>query len=272
VDQELLDEAVAVASEADYVVAVVGDAIPLVGEGRSTATLNLLGGQEALLDALAATGKPVIVVLLASKPQVMPESATGANAVIWAANPGMRGGQALAELILGSIEPTGRLPISFARHVGQQPTFYNQIRGQHGDRYADLTQDPQWAFGYGLSYTSVEYSNLSLSHTEAGVEDTIVASVTLTNTGSRPTIETVQAYVSDVVTSVSWTDKELKGFTQVAVAPGESVIAQISIPVSYCTIVDARGRRIVEPGQFELLVGPSSRDRDLLRAGFVVQG
>jgi beta-glucosidase len=96
--------------------------------------------------------------------------------------------------------------------------------------------------------------------------------VTLTNTGSRPTIETVQAYVSDVVTSVSWTDKELKGFTQVAVAPGESVIAQISIPVSYCTIVDARGRRIVEPGQFELLVGPSSRDRDLLRAGFVVQG
>ncbi len=272
VDQELLDEAVAVASEADYVVAVVGDAIPLVGEGRSTATLNLLGGQEALLDALAATGKPVIVVLLASKPQVMPESATGANAVIWAANPGMRGGQALAELILGSIEPTGRLPISFARHVGQQPTYYNQIRGQHGDRYADLTQDPQWAFGYGLSYTSVEYSNLSLSHTEAGVEDTIVASVTLTNTGSRPTIETVQAYVSDVVTSVSWTDKELKGFTQVAVAPGESVIAQISIPVSYCTIVDARGRRIVEPGQFELLVGPSSRDRDLLRAGFVVQG
>jgi beta-glucosidase len=272
VDQELLDEAVAVASEADYVVAVVGDAIPLVGEGRSTATLNLLGGQEALLDALAATGKPVIVVLLASKPQVMPESATGANAVIWAANPGMRGGQALAELILGSIEPTGSLPISFARHVGQQPTFYNQIRGQHGDRYADLTQDPQWAFGYGLSYTSVEYSNLSLSHTEAGVEDTIVASVTLTNTGSRPTIETVQAYVSDVVTSVSWTDKELKGFTQVAVAPGESVIAQISIPVSYCTIVDARGRRIVEPGQFELLVGPSSRDRDLLRAGFVVQG
>lgn len=270
VDQQLHDEALALAADADYVVAVVGDAIPLVGEGRSTATLNLLGGQEKLLDELAALGKPMIVVLLASKPLVLPASGLGANAVVWAANPGMRGGQALAELLFGQIEPSGRLPITFARHVGQQPTYYNQIRGQHGDRYADLTQDPQWAFGYGLSYTTVEYSNLVLDTTELRVEDTISATVTLTNTGTRPALETVQGYVSDVVTSVSWTDKELKGFTQVLVGPGESVEARIEIPVADCTIVDASGRRVVESGEFELLVGPSSRDADLLRAGFVV--
>lgn len=270
VDQQLHDEALALAADADYVVAVVGDAIPLVGEGRSTATLNLLGGQEKLLEELAALGKPMIVVLLASKPLVLPASGLGANAVVWAANPGMRGGQALAELLFGQIEPSGRLPITFARHVGQQPTYYNQIRGQHGDRYADLTQDPQWAFGYGLSYTTVEYSGLVLSATELRVEDTISATVTLTNTGTRPALETVQGYVSDVVTSVSWTDKELKGFTQVLVGPGESVEARIEIPVADCTIVDASGHRVVESGEFELLVGPSSRDADLLRAKFVV--
>ncbi|WP_334169352.1 glycoside hydrolase family 3 N-terminal domain-containing protein [Timonella senegalensis] len=270
VDQQLHDEALALAADADYVVAVVGDAIPLVGEGRSTATLNLLGGQEKLLEELAALGKPMIVVLLASKPLVLPASGLGADAVVWAANPGMRGGQALAELLFGQIEPSGRLPITFARHVGQQPTYYNQIRGQHGDRYADLTQDPQWAFGYGLSYTTVEYSGLVLSATELRVEDTISATVTLTNTGTRPALETVQGYVSDVVTSVSWTDKELKGFTQVLVGPGESVEARIEIPVADCTIVDASGHRVVESGEFELLVGPSSRDADLLRAKFVV--
>jgi len=182
----------------------------------------------------------------------------------------MRGGQALAELVLGQIEPAGRLPITFARHVGQQPTYYNQIRGQHGDRYADLTQDPQWAFGYGLSYTTVEYSDLRLDARELGRGDTIAASVTLTNTGTRPALETVQAYVSDVVTSVSWTDKELKGFTQVEVAAGESVTVRIEVPVADCTIVDAAGRRVVEAGEFELLVGPSSRDADLQRAGFTV--
>lgn len=270
VDQQLHDEAVALAADSDYVVVVVGDAIPLIGEGRSTATLNLMGGQDALIDAAVATGKPVVVVLLASKPLVLPASAHQAEAIVWAANPGMLGGQAFAELAFGDIEPAGRLPITFARHVGQQPTYYNQIRGQHGDRYADLTQDPQWAFGYGLSYTTVQYSDLNLINTELTESDTIIASVNVTNTGERQVRETVQAYVSDVVTSVSWTDKELKGFALVDVAPGATVTAQIEIPVADCTIVDARGNRVVEAGAFELLVGPSSRDADLLRADFTV--
>lgn len=269
-DQVLIDEAVAAAREADVVVAVVGDRIELVGEGRSTATLELVGGQVALLDALAATGTPMVVVLLASKPLVLPPSALGAAAILWVANPGMQGGRAVAEVLLGLTEPSGRLPISFARHVGQQPTYYNQIRGQHGDRYADLTQEPAFAFGQGLSYTSVEYGPVELADDVVRAGDTVTARVTLTNTGTRPATETVQAYVSDVVTSASWADKELKAFAQVTLAPGASETVTVGVPVADLTIVDAAGRRVVEPGDFELLVGRSSRDEDLARVPFRV--
>jgi beta-glucosidase len=269
-DDVLIAEAVAAAAASDVVVAVVGDRIELVGEGRSTATLELIGGQNALLDALIATGKPVVVVLLASKPLVLPASASQAAAIIWAANPGMQGGRALAEIISGAVEPSGRLPISFARHVGQQPTYYNQIRGQHGDRYADLTQSPAWAFGEGLSYTTVEYADLALDEISLGESDTIVGHVTVSKSGVRPVRETVQGYVRDSVTSVSWTDKELKTFRQVDIAPGESVRVRLELPVAECTIVDAAGTRLVEAGTFELLVGPSSRDEVLLSADFEV--
>ena len=265
-DDALIAEAVAAASEADVVVAVVGDRIELVGEGRSTATLELVGGQNALLDAVIATGTPVVVVLLASKPLVLPASVSRAAAVIWAANPGMRGGRALAELITGAIEPSGRLPISFARHVGQQPTYYNQIRGQHGDRYADLTQAPAWAFGEGLSYTTVAYSDLDVDV----VGEKVITEVTVANTGSRRARETVQVYVRDEVASVSWADRELKAYRQVELDPGESARVRVELPVADCTIVDAAGDRIVEPGQFTLLVGPSSREETMLAATFTV--
>ncbi|MCH6230133.1 glycoside hydrolase family 3 C-terminal domain-containing protein [Microbacterium sp. CFH 31415] len=269
-DAALIAEAVAAAQDADYVVAVVGDRVELVGEGRSTATLELLGGQQALLEALAATGKPLIVVLLASKPLVLPQSVTDAAALVWTANPGMQGGRAIAELLLGLIEPSGRLPISFARHVGQQPTYYNQVRGQHGSRYADLTQAPAHAFGDGLSYTRVEYSDLRITEPVLGAADTVHATVTVRNTGSRPAREVVQAYVRDSVTSVSWADKELKGFTVVDVEQGAQATVELAIAVADCTIVDAQGNRVVEAGEFELLVGPSSRDEALLSASFTV--
>ncbi|GAB2835131.1 glycoside hydrolase family 3 N-terminal domain-containing protein [Microbacterium insulae] len=269
-DPALIAEAVAVAEAADYVVAVVGDRVELVGEGRSTATLELLGGQQALLEALAATGTPLIVVLLASKPLVLPPAVTDAAALVWAANPGMHGGRAIAELLLGEIEPSGRLPISFARHVGQQPTYYNQVRGQHGTRYADLTQSPAHAFGEGLSYTTIEYSRLRLADGDVGETDVVRARVTLRNTGSRPAREVVQAYVRDCVTSVSWADKELKAFVAVEIEPGAEVTVELAVPVAECTIVDAAGNRIVEPGEFELLVGASSRDEALLVARFTV--
>ncbi|UYO96807.1 glycoside hydrolase family 3 C-terminal domain-containing protein [Microbacterium sp. M28] len=265
-DPERIADAAALAADSDVVVAVVGDCIELHGEGRSTATLELVGAQIALLDAVIATGTPVIVVLLASKPLVLPASVSQAAAVIWAANPGMQGGRALAELITGAMEPSGRLPISFARHAGQQPTYYNQIRGQHGDRYADLTQAPAWAFGDGLSYTTVEYSELTASV----VGDVVAAEVTVANTGERPVRETVQVYVRDEVTSVSWADRELKAYRQVDLAPGESARVRIEVPVADCTIVDAKGNRIVEAGEFSLLAGPSSRVETLLAASFVL--
>ncbi|WP_144794402.1 glycoside hydrolase family 3 N-terminal domain-containing protein [Microbacterium paludicola] len=269
-DAAQIAEAVDAASSADAVIAVVGDARGLYGEGRSTATLELLGGQIALLDALVETGTPVIVVLMASKPLVLPPSVQRAAAVLWVANPGMQGGRAIAELLTGAIEPTGRLPISFARHAGQQPTYYNQIRGQHGDRYADLTQAPAWAFGEGRSYTTVSYTDLMIEEPELTASATITAHVTVTNTGARPTVETVQAYVRDEVTSVSWAEKELKTFRQVALAPGQAERVRIDLPVAECTIVDAAGARVVEPGEFVLLVGPSSRDDVLLPAPFTV--
>lgn len=271
-DENLIAEAVAAAEAADYVVAVVGDRIELIGEGKSTATLELVGDQVALLDALAATGKPLVVVVISSKPLVLPKSAHEAAAIVYAFNPGMRGGVAIAELALGLIEPTGRLPISFARHAGQQPTYYNQVRGQHGTRYADLTQSPAFAFGEGLSYSTVTYSDLDVSTDILGSNDTIRARVRLHNTGTRPALETVQVYISDTVASVTWVEKELKAYQQVTLAPGESRELDIELPASACTIVDAEGNRVVEPGAFELLVGPSSRDEALLRAGFVIKG
>jgi beta-glucosidase len=185
VDPALLAQAVAAAQAADVVVAVVGDTLALIGEARSTATLDLFGAQNALLEALAATGKPMVVVLLASKTQVLPPAAMGAAAIINAFNPRMRGGQALAELIFGLIEPSGRLPLTFARHAGHLPLFCNRLNGQHGHRYADLTQEPLFAFGEGLSFTTVEPAELELLQRECHQGDTVRTRITLRTNGRR---------------------------------------------------------------------------------------
>ena len=290
-DRALLDEAVENARQSDLIVAVVGDVIQAIGEGCSTATLELLGGQNALIDALSnvarETGKPFVVVLVSSKPQVLPASVIGTNGVIvdetpaegtsallWAPSPGMKGGQAIAEIILGETEPSGRLPITFPRHAGQLPVYYNQIRGQHGNRYADLTQDPAFAFGEGLSYTTFEYGEPTVTNVPEsgafGETDTVHAEITLTNTGDRKGTEVVQLYIGDIVTSYSWTDRELKAFQRVKLEPGESKTVAFDIPVSDCTIVDSQAHRIVEPGEFEVLIGHSSRREDLKRTTFTV--
>lgn len=291
VDQAMIDEAIENARQSDLVVAVVGDVVQLIGEGCSTGTLELLGGQNALLEALSnvarETGKPLVVVLMSSKPMVLPacvigtngvivdeSAAEGTSALLWAPSPGMKGGQAIAEIILGITEPSGRLPITFPRHAGQLPVYYNQIRGQHGNRYADLTQDPAFAFGEGLGYTTFEYGEPAITNVpDSGAfteSDTVHAEITLTNTGERKGIEVVQAYIGDIVTSYSWTDRELKSFKRVELAPGESKTVAFDIPVADCTIVDPDANRIVEPGEFELLVGHSSRREDLKRTVFTV--
>ena len=291
VDQTMIDEAIENARQSDLVVAVVGDVVQLIGEGCSTGTLELLGGQNALLEALSnvarETGKPLVVVLMSSKPMVLPacvigtngvivdeSAAEGTSALLWAPSPGMKGAQAIAEIILGITEPSGRLPITFPRHAGQLPVYYNQIRGQHGNRYADLTQDPAFAFGEGLGYTTFEYGEPAITNVpDSGAfteSDTVHAEITLTNTGERKGIEVVQAYIGDIVTSYSWTDRELKSFKRVELEPGESKTVAFDIPVADCTIVDPDANRIVEPGEFELLVGHSSRREDLKRTVFTV--
>ncbi|MCC6804310.1 MAG: glycoside hydrolase family 3 C-terminal domain-containing protein [Anaerolineae bacterium] len=257
--------AVAAAQAADVVVAVVGDHLKFVGESNSTATLELQGGQIALLDALEKTGKPLIVVLVNSKPLVLPPSAKRAAAILEGFNPGMEGGRALAEALFGQLNPSGKLTISIPIHVGQQPVFYSQVRGQHGDRYADLTQEPLFPFGHGLSYTKYRYSNLRLDVSTLTQGQSAIVSVDVENIGERAGDEIVQVYVSDLITSVTWVNKALKGFSRLHLEPGEKKTAQVSLPWEAFQIVDAEGVSVVEPGEFEILVGPSSRDSDLLR-------
>jgi beta-glucosidase len=268
VDDDLsgIPAAVAAAQASDVIVAVVGDHLNFIGETRSTATLELQGGQVALLDALEKTGKPMIVVLVNSKPLVLPPSARRAAAILESFNPGMEGGRAVAEAVFGQFNPSGKLTISIPVHVGQQPVFYSQVRGQHGDRYADLTQEPLFPFGHGLSFTQYRYSNLRLALPTLSRGQAAAVSVDVENTGPRAGDEVVQVYVSDVVTSVTWVNKALKGFARVHIAPGEKKTVQVTLPWEAFQIVDAEGRSVVEPGEFEVLVGPSSRDRDLLRA------
>lgn len=290
-DEALLDEAEVVARSADAVIAVVGDVVQLTGETCSTATLELLGGQNQLLERMVnvarETHKPLIVVLISSKPQVLPPCIIGANGVIvdespteglgafiWAANPGMQGGRAIAEIIFGMTEPSGRLPITFPRHAGQLPVFYNEIRGQHGDRYADLTQDPAFAFGEGLSYTTFAYGEPCITNgAEFTAQDAVHVEIDLTNTGARTGTEVVQLYISDVVTSYTWACKELKDFRRITLEPGETARVAFDLPVSACTIVNGDAERIVEPGEFKVLIGHSSRYSDLHATIFnVVEG
>jgi beta-glucosidase len=258
--------AAAVAQASDVVVAVVGDHLDFIGEEKSTATLELQGGQIALLDALEKTGKPMVVVLVNSKPLVLPPSVKRAAVILEGFNPGMEGGRAIAEAVFGQLNPSGKLTVSFPVHVGQQPVFYNQVRGQHGNRYADLTQEPLFPFGHGLSYTSYRYSNLRLASPALARGQAASVSVDVENAGKRAGDEIVQVYVSDLVTSVTWVSKALEGFARVHLEPGEKKAVTVKLPWEAFQLVDADGRRVVEPGDLEILVGPSSRDRDLLKA------
>ncbi len=259
------------AEGADLVVLVVGDNLEYVGEGKSTATLELRDGQVDLADRAAALGVPTIVVLVASKPLVLPRAILGAAAIIECFNPGMRGGQALAEAIFGAINPCGKLTVSMPFHAGQQPVYYNQVRGQHGTRYADLTQDPAFSFGFGLGYSRFEYGAPSLSADRLSPGGTLRVEVPLRNAGSRAGVEIVQLYVEDEVTSATWARRELVAYARVELAAGEARTVALEVPASELWIIDAEGRRVVEKGAFTALVGSSSRNRDLQALRFSIE-
>lgn len=271
-DPEAMDTAFQAVDDADVAIMVVGDDIHLTGEGRSTATLELIGPQKQLLEQTIASGTPTIVVVLSSKPLVLPRCIDHAAALVQAFNPGLRGGRAIAELILGHIEPVDRLPISIPRHAGQIPVHYNLIRGTHGTRYADMPFTPFRAFGEGMAYTTFHYRDAALDSYHLGFDDHIAVTVTVVNDGDRPLTETVQAYIRHPVTPVTWADKELKGFTRIHVPPHDSSTCHLEIPVDQCSIIDSTGKRVIPTGPCEILIGHSSKDDDLISLSFTIDG
>jgi beta-glucosidase len=257
--------------EADVIIVVVGDQLSHIGEGKSTATLELQGGQQELVDEVAGSGKLWVGVLVNSKPLVLPRSLLEAPALLEAFNPGMEGGTAVAEALFGDLNPSGKLTISFPRHAGQLPVFYNAVRGQHGDRYADLTQEPAFSFGFGLGYSPLALGSPTLVPPRISREGEAEISLTVTNRGGRGGIEVVQVYVEDEVTSATWARRELKAWARVAVpAQGQRTVT-LHLQAKDLWIVDSVGRKVVEPGRFRVLVGTSSRDADLQELWLTVE-
>jgi beta-glucosidase len=271
-DTSGLAEAVNLARQADVVVAVVGDTLVQNGEIRDRANLDLSGGQQQLLEALYATGKPLVVVLINGKPLSIPWVAEHAHAILEAWNPGLEGGMAVAGLLFGDRTPSARLTISFPYHVGQQPVYYNQIPGWHAARYVDMPVEPLFAFGYGLSYTTFAYANLKLSSKTLSLGQTLRVEVDVQNTGLREGVEIIQLYINDLYSSVTTPVKELKAFTRVSLKPGESKTVRLEVPYAQLALINQNEETVVEPGEFEVMVGGSSRDGDLLKDKFEVQG
>lgn len=254
-----LDAAVAAARNADVIVLAVGDVIEQAGEFRDRADLSLSNRQEELFLRLRALGKPVVTVLIATKPLCVARVAEESAAFIAAFNGGMYGGQAVAEAIFGLINPGGKLPISFPRHSGQIPVYYNSLPGWHGGTYVDLPDTPLFVFGEGLSYTSFAYENVRVD------TQTLQLSVRLTNTGARAGSETAQVYVRDLVSSVITPVKRLIAFQKVTLEAGESRELVFQLKRDDFSLLLPDESRVVEPGEFTLFVGGSSKDDDLLR-------
>ena len=269
-DESEIPDAVAAASAADVVVAVVGDNLDEAGEEKDRSDLELSGAQLALLRSLAATGKPLIVVLINSKPLCIPWVAEHAHAIVEAFNPGMLGGRAVAELLFGDFNPSGKLTVSFAKSVGQQPVFYQQIPGWHGNKTGTYDATPQYPFGYGLSFTSYRYSNLVLETTHVSLGDTVRGSFVVSNTGARSGLEIAQLYFNDVYTSLSTPSKLLRRFFRISLAPGQAQRVEFELSPRELSFVGRDGRPVLEPGEFQLMVGGSSADGDLLQIRFVL--
>ena len=254
-----LDAAIAVAQEADAVFYVVGDMIDQFGEYKDRADLSLSGRQTELFYRLQATGKPICTVLVASKPLCLGDVAEKADAVICSFNGGMFGGQAVAETVFGKLNPSGRLPISFPRHSGQLPVYYNQLPGWHGGKYCDLPATPLFAFGEGMSYTTFEFSNLSFC------KDSFAVTLDVENTGKYEGTETIQLYLHDVVSSVMTVEKRLIAFKKVNLAPGEKKAVTITLSREDFALINAECKAVVEPGEFILMAGRSSKAEDLIK-------
>lgn len=252
--------------DADVIVACVGDCLLQNGEARDRADLDLSGDQQAMLNALHAMGKPLVVVLVTGKPLTVPWVKANASAVVQVFNSGKNCGQALAEQLLGAINPCGKLPIAFARHAGQQPVYHNQLPGWHDGRYEDMPAAPLYPFGFGLSYTTYRYGDAFLTQTDAGRTLT----VPVANTGARDGTEIVQVYAHRPAVGRMTPIKELLTFARVTLAAGETKNVCLSIPEDGLLSVRDDGSRVLEKGEYTLMVGPSSQDEDLQSLFFTI--
>jgi beta-glucosidase len=268
-------EARKAAGEADVAIVVLGErhmGTPRAtdGEGSDVASLDLTGRQQELLEAVAAAGKPTVLVLVNGRPLSIRWAAEHIPAIVEAWNCGERGGEAVADVLFGDYNPSGRLPISVPRHSGQLPIYYNYMPSKLRHRYVDMPITPLWEFGYGLSYTTFEYSNLALSAKEIGTQGSVEVSADVANTGKRAGEEVVQLYINDVVSSVVRPVKELKGFQKIALQPGEKKTVKFTLTPEELAAYDQSMVRRVEPGTFAVMVGSSS-EQIKLRGSFEVR-
>jgi beta-glucosidase len=268
-DRSGFDEAVQIANQADQVILVLGDKSGLTpscssGETRDSTTLTLPGVQEELAKAVIATGKPVMVVLVNGRPLSIPWLHENAPAILEAWLPGEEGAAAITQTLFGEANPGGKLPISIPRSVGQLPVYYNhKPSGQKSNWYIDyIEMSPKalYPFGYGLSYTSFEYSDLSISTKQATVSETVEISCRVTNTGKVAGDEVVQLYVNDEFASSPRPVKELKGYIRLTLKPGESQQVTFELPVDLLAFYDRNLDLIIEAGTIKIMIGSSSVD------------
>lgn len=275
------DKAVKVAKNSDAVVLCVGEGWLLSGEARSRAALDLPGAQKELVKVLTDTGTPVVMVVMAGRPLTIGEELQRCDAVLYAWHPGTMGGPALADLLLGKESPSGKLPVTFVKHVGQEPLYYNHPRTgrpalpqtkaligtgeedwpdeiKYKSHYLDVDPFPLFHFGYGLSYTTFEYGEPQLTQSKLKEGQTLGIRVELQNTGSWATEEIAQLYVKDVTARLVRPVRELKGFRRVYLEPGESTILEFALSSDDLAYYDNRARRVLEPGKFLVGVGGDS--------------
>jgi beta-glucosidase len=270
------EEAVNVAKQADVAIVVVGETDDMVGEAASRSTLDLPGRQLELVQAIHATGKPTVVVLVNGRPLSIGWIAGNVPAILESWMGGSQGGHAIADVLFGDVNPGGKLPVTFPRSVGQIPMYYNYLntgrppeaQNKYTSKYLDMPWTPLFPFGFGLSYTKFKISNLQLSAPRIAASGKLTVSVEVENSGQRAGDEVVQLYVRDPVASLSRPVKELKGFQRVTLQPGEKRRVEFVLDREHLGFWNRQMRFVVEPGEFRVMVGSNSAE--VLEAKFQV--
>lgn len=262
--------AIDAANKAEVVVLAIGETFDLSGEAKSRTDITIPGQQVKLFEALKATGKPIVVVIMAGRPLVFNDIADKANAIVYAWFAGCEGGNAIANVLFGNYNPSGKLPITFPRNIGQIPLYYNYLNtGRpilndknivYKSAYIDAPNTPRFAFGYGLSYTTFAYSNLQISRAKITSKDSVTVSFVLTNTGKVAGEEVAQMYIRDVVASIARPVKELKDFSKVKLQAGENKTIFFNIKASKLAFYNQQLKWDTEPGMFQIMIGGASDD------------